>query len=259
MKYETLLYEVSEGIALITINRPDVLNALNLQVLAELKDAIGRIRDDAAVKVVILTGTGRSFVAGADIAQMSGFGVRDGMRFGDLGHAVLNGFEALDKPVIAAVNGFALGGGTEISLGCDFVYASTKAKFGQPEVNLGIIPGFGGTQRLARTVGMNKARELIYTGDVIGADEAKRIGLVADVFEPDELMAKVREKAQLLISKGPLAIAAAKRVMNKGVDISLDAALELEKQAFAALFGTEDQKEGMKAFVEKRKPVFKNA
>ena len=259
MNYETILYEVSEGIATITINRPDVLNALNLQVLAELLDAIGRVRADAAAKVVIVTGAGRSFVAGADIAQMSGFGVRDGMKFGDLGHAVLNGLEALDKPVIAAVNGFALGGGTEISLGCDFVYASTKAKFGQPEVNLGIIPGFGGTQRLARTVGMNKARELIYTGDVIPAEEAKRIGLVAEVFEPDELMAKVREKALLLISKGPVAIATAKRVMNKGVDLSLDAALELEKQAFAALFGTEDQKEGMKAFVEKRKPAFKNA
>jgi enoyl-CoA hydratase len=259
MKYETILYEVSEGIAQITINRPDVLNALNLQVLAELLDAIGRVRADAAAKIVILTGAGRSFVAGADIAQMSGFGVRDGMRFGDLGHAVLNALEALDKPVIAAVNGFALGGGTEISLGCDFVYASTKAKFGQPEVNLGIIPGFGGTQRLARTVGMNKARELIYTGDVISAEEAKRIGLVAELFEPEELMAKVREKAQLIISKGPLAIATAKRVMNKGVDLSLDAALELEKQAFAALFGTEDQKEGMKAFVEKRKPAFRNA
>jgi enoyl-CoA hydratase len=259
MKYETILYEVSDGIATITINRPDVLNALNLQVLAELLDAIGRVRDDAAAKIVILTGAGRSFVAGADIAQMSGFGVRDGMRFGDLGHAVLNGLEALDKPVIAAVNGFALGGGTEISLGCDFVYASTKAKFGQPEVNLGIIPGFGGTQRLARTVGMNKARELIYTGDVITAEEAKRIGLVAEVFEPDELMAKVRERAQLLMAKGPVAVATAKRVMNKGVDLSLDAALELEKQAFAGLFGTEDQKEGMKAFVEKRKPAFKNA
>lgn len=258
MKYETLLYEVGDGIATITINRPDVLNALNMQVLAELLDAIAKVRADAAVKVVILTGAGRSFIAGADIAQMSGFGVRDGMRFGDLGHAVLNGLEALDKPVIAAVNGFALGGGTEVSLGCDFVYASTKAKFGQPEVNLGIIPGFGGTQRLARTVGMNKARELIYTGDVIGAEEAKRIGLVAEVFEPEELMPKVREKAQLLMGKGPLAISTAKRVMNKGVDLSLDAALELEKQAFAALFGTVDQKEGMKAFVEKRKPAFRN-
>ena len=259
MKYETILYEVSEGIATITINRPDVLNALNLQVLAELLDAIGKVKADAAAKVVILTGAGRSFVAGADIAQMSGFCVRDGMRFGDLGHAVLDGFEALDKPVIAAVNGFALGGGTEISLGCDFVYASSKAKFGQPEVNLGIIPGFGGTQRLARTVGMNKARELIYTGDVISAEEAKRIGLVAEVFEPEELLPKVREKAQLLMSKGPLAIAAAKRVMNKGVDLALGPALELEKQAFAALFGTEDQKEGMRAFVEKRKAAFKNA
>jgi enoyl-CoA hydratase len=205
---------------------------------------------------VILTGAGRSFVAGADISQMKEFGTRDGLAFGDLGHAMLQAFETMDKPVIAAVNGFALGGGTEISLGCDFIYASSKAKFGQPEVNLGIIPGFGGTQRLARSVGLNKARELIYTGEIIGAEEAKRIGLVAEVFEPDELMERVRERAKLIMSKGPLAIGAAKRVMNKGVDLSLDAALELEKQAFSALFGSTDQTEGMHAFVEKRPAKF---
>ena len=170
--------------------------------------------------------------------------------------SVLLALETMDKPVIAAVNGFALGGGTEVSLGCDFIYASSKAKFGQPEVSLGIIPGFGGTQRLARTVGMNKARELIYTGEVIDAAEAKRIGLVAEVFEPEELMEKVTEKARLLMSKGPLAIAAAKRVMNKGVDLALDSALEFEKQAFSALFGSDDQTEGMTAFVEKRAAVF---
>jgi enoyl-CoA hydratase len=256
MSYETILYEVSEGIATITINRPNVMNALNPQVLRDLLAAVDAVRADDAVKVVILTGAGKAFVAGADISVMKDFGTRDGLAFGDLGHRVMAALEGLDKPVIAAVNGFALGGGTELAIGCDFVYASSKAKFGQPEVNLGIIPGFGGTQRLARSVGMNKARELIYTADIIGAEEAKRIGLVSDVFEPEELMAKVREKAKLVAGKGLVAVAAAKRVMNKGVDISLDAALELEKQAFSALFGSRDQKEGMAAFVEKRPPRF---
>lgn len=258
MSFETIIYDVKDGIATMTINRPDVLNALNMQVLKDLSVAIDMANKDDAVKVVILTGAGRSFVAGADIAQMREFGTLDGLTFGDLGHAVLRGFETMDKPVIAAVNGFALGGGTEISMGCDFIYASSKAKFGQPEVNLGIIPGFGGTQRLARSVGMNKARELIYTGDIIDAAEAKRIGLVSDIFEPEEFMEKVIKRAKLLMTKGPVAIAAAKRSMNKGVDLSLDAALELEKQAFAALFGTEDQTEGMAAFIEKRKAQFKN-
>ena len=169
MSYETIVYEVNEGIATIKINRPEVLNALNVQVLTELLAAAGEASADEEVKVVVLTGEGRSFIAGADIAQMKEFSTRQGLAFGDLGHAVLLAFETMDKPVIAAVNGFALGGGTEVSLGCDFIYASSKAKFGQPEVNLGIIPGFGGTQRLARTVGMNKARELIYTGNVIDA------------------------------------------------------------------------------------------
>jgi enoyl-CoA hydratase len=165
--------------------------------------------------------------------------------------------ETMDKPAIAAVNGFALGGGTELSLGCDFIYASSKAKFGQPEVNLGIIPGFGGTQRLARSVGLNKARELVYSGQIIDAAEARRIGLVAEVFEPDEFVDRVREKAALLMSKGPVAVSTAKRVMNKGADLALDSALELEKQAFSALFGSDDQSEGMAAFLEKRPAEFK--
>jgi len=256
MTYEMIKYEISDGIGTITINRPEVLNALNMQVLAEMLSAVGEASAHEAVKVVVLTGAGRSFIAGADIAQMKDFGTVEGLRFGDLGHSVLLALETMDKPVIAAVNGFALGGGTEVSLGCDFIYASAKAKFGQPEVNLGIIPGFGGTQRLARTVGMNKARELIYTGEVIDAAEAKRIGLVSEVFEPEELMEKVTEKAKLLMGKGPLAIAAAKRVMNKGVDLALDSALEFEKQTFSALFGSKDQKEGMTAFVEKRAAAF---
>lgn len=258
MSFETIKYEVQDGIATITVNRPEVLNALNLQVLRDILVAIGRARSSQDVGVVVLTGEGRAFVAGADIAAMNNFCTFEALEFADLGHEVMRQFETLPKPVIAAVNGFALGGGTEIALGCDFIYASTKAKFGQPEVNLGIIPGFGGTQRLARSVGANKARELIFTGEVIDAAEAKRIGLVSDVFEPEALMEQVRAKAKLLQSKGPLAVAAAKRAMDKGLDIGLDAACELEKQTFVALFGTEDQKEGMTAFVEKRKPNFKN-
>ncbi len=258
MNYETITCGIKDNIATITISRPDVLNALNLQVLRELLMVIGEVSADPEVKVVILTGAGRAFVAGADIAEMKDLTTREGLAFGDYGHSVMLGLETMDKPVIAAVNGFALGGGTELALGCDFIYASKKAKFGQPEVNLGIIPGFGGTQRLARTVGMNKARELIYTGATIDAEEAKRIGLVSETYEPEEFMEKVREKATLLASKGQLAVSTAKRVMNKGVDLSLDAALEFEKQAFASLFGTEDQSEGMGAFIEKRTPDFKN-
>jgi enoyl-CoA hydratase len=258
MSYETIKYEVSDGIGLITINRPDVLNALNRRVLGELLVVIGRVSSDDNVKVIILTGAGKAFVAGADIAEMSKLTPREALAFGDLGHSAILGLETLDKPVIAAANGFALGGGTELCLGCDFIYASTKAKFGQPEVNLGVIPGFGGTQRLARSVGLNKARELIYTGAIIDAAEAKRIGLVSDVFEPEDLLDNVMKKAKLLMSKGPIAVAMAKRVMNKGVDLSLDSALEFEKQTFSALFGSEDRTEGMKAFLDKRKPEFKN-
>jgi len=257
MGFETIKYELKNGIAVITINRPKVLNALNLQVLSELLEAAGHASADANVKVVVLTGEGRSFVAGADIAQMLEFGTRDGLSFGDLGHSLMQAFETMDKPVIAAVNGFALGGGTELSLGCDFIYASSKAKFGLPEVSLGIIPGFGGTQRLARTVGMNKARQLVFSGEIISATEAKNIGLVADIFEPEEFMDKVLEKAGALMANGPIAISTAKRVMNKGCDLALDSALELEKQSFSALFGTIDQSEGMSAFVEKRKAKFK--
>ncbi len=258
MTRETVLSEVSDGIATITINRPEVLNALNMQLLGDLLGVIGEVSTDADVKIVVITGAGKAFVAGADIAQMKEFTTRQALAFGDFGHSVLLGLETMDKPVIAAVNGYALGGGTEIALGCDFIYASSKAKFGQPEVGLGIIPGFGGTQRLARTVGMNKARELIYTGDIIDAAEAKRIGLVGDVFAPEELMDKVREKAQAIMTKGLFAIGTAKRLINKGVDLSLDAALEFEKQAFSALFGSEDQKIGMTAFVEKKAPQFRN-
>jgi enoyl-CoA hydratase len=258
MNFETILYEIKEGVCTIAINRPEFLNALNNQVLIELLTAIHQMEKDDAVKVVILTGEGRAFVAGADIEFMKNLSTKEGLAFADLGHNVICSLEGLNKPVIAAVNGFALGGGLELAMGCDFIYASVKAKFGQPESGLGIIPGFGGTQRLARLVGINKARELIFTGEIIKAEEARRIGIVSEIFDPETLMEKVNEKAALLTSKGLLAIASVKRIMNKGVDLSLDAALELEKQAFSALFGSEDQTEGMTAFMEKREANFKN-
>jgi len=258
MNFETIIYKATDdGICTLSINRPEALNALNNQVLHEMLQAIHKAGADDAVKVVILTGEGRAFVSGADIEYMKNLSTKESLAFADLGHSVVCALEGLAKPVIAAVNGFALGGGLELAMGCDFIYASRKAKFGQPEVNLGVIPGFGGTQRLPRLVGISKARELIYTGQIIPAEEAKRIGIVSEVFDPEELIPSVHETASQLISKGLLAIASAKRIINKGVDLSLDAALELEKQAFSAIFGSEDQTEGMTAFIEKRKAEFK--
>ncbi|MBN2038607.1 MAG: enoyl-CoA hydratase/isomerase family protein [Spirochaetes bacterium] len=258
MSYNTIKFEISDGIAAITINRPDVLNALNADVLYDLSSVVKEVESDDSIGSVILTGEGRSFVAGADIDAMKNMTTLEALKFTELGHSIMCSFENMSKPVLAAVNGFALGGGMELTLACDFIYASTKARFGQPEVSLGIIPGFGGTQRLAYVVGINKARELVFSCDMIDADEAKRIGLVAEVFEPEELMSKVIEKAKAVMSKGPCALAAAKRVMNKGRGLSIDAALNLEREAFHGLFGTQDQKEGMKAFLEKRKPDYKN-
>lgn len=259
-RYETIKWELKEGIGIITISRPEKLNALNRQVLVELEDLImNHIKDNVEVKVVILTGEGdKSFVAGADIETMSEMNSREGLKFSDHGHKVLNLIENLEQPVIAAVNGYALGGGCELALACDIIYASENAKFGQPEVKLGIIPGFGGTQRLVRAVGPIKAKELIFTGKMISAQEAKEIGLVADLFSQGELMEKVKEVAKAIIQNGLIAVSQAKRVINYGKEAPLSTALEVEKQAFSALFDTEDQKEGMKAFLEKRKPNFKN-
>lgn len=254
---DILLRERDGGTVTLTLNRPEKLNALNEALVSALLDAIVELDRDASVRCVILTGAGeKAFVAGADIAAMASMGTIAAKAFADLGHQVGERIERAHFPVIAAVNGFALGGGCELALACDFVYASDKAKLGQPEVNLGIIPGFGGTQRLARRVGAAKARELVYTGDTIDAAEALRLGLVNAVVPAAELLAKVREVAKKIESKGPLAIAQAKRLVYRGEDVSLQVANELEAQAFSALFGSADQKEGMGAFVEKRKPSF---
>lgn len=243
-------------VSTVTINRPDKLNALSQEVLEDLRSAIDALEARSELRAALITGTGKAFVAGADIAAMKTLSEVEGRAFGALGHGVFESIEQLRVPVIAAVNGFALGGGCELALACDFIYASSKAKFGQPEVNLGIIPGFGGTQRLPRRVGPALARELIYTGKMIAADEALRIGLVNAVFEPDALIPAALQAAGEIASKGPLAVAAAKRLIREGMDMPLPEANRLEQAAFGHAFGTEDQREGMAAFLEKRAPSF---
>ena len=256
--YQTIKYEVKEGIGYVTISRPEALNALNNTVLEELYDVFSTIEKAADVKVVILTGEGRSFVAGADIAQMSTLTAIEGKAFGAFGQKVMNLIENIEKPVIAAVNGFALGGGCELAMSCDFRIASSKAKFGQPEVGLGITPGFAGTQRLAKLVGLGMAKMLIYTADTIGADEALRIGLVEKVVEPEELLPTCEAIAAKIASKAPIAVAQAKTCINKGYTLDLYAGSAFEAEGFGMCFSTEDQKEGMKAFLEKRPAEFKN-
>ena len=257
MEYETLLVRCDGAIATVTLNRPDKLNALNLTLVRELDQAIAALDADAAVRAVVLTGAGeKAFAAGADIAAMATMTTAEAKTFADLGHAVGARMESARFPILAAVNGFALGGGCEIALACDFIYASDKAKFGQPEVSLGVIPGFGGTQRLARRVGIGCARELCFTGGIISAAEALRIGLVNAVIPHADLLTKVVEVATVIASRGPIAVAQCKRVLARGEDVSLSAANELEAQAFSSLFGTRDQREGMEAFLGKRPANF---
>jgi enoyl-CoA hydratase len=241
------------GIAVVTVDRPDALNALDLPTLTELRDRLLELRDDASVRVVVLTGAGeKAFVAGADIKYMSGLDVEGGRAWGGLGHNCAQLLETMPKPTIAAVNGFALGGGCELALACDLRYASTTARLGQPESSLAIIPGWGGTQRLARVCGLGVAKELILTGRIVDADEALRIGLVNALYEPGELMEKVSETARALAAKSPVALAAAKAAVNRALQGDHVENLGAEAERFGDLFATEDQKEGMAAFVEKR-------
>ena len=256
--YQTIKYEVKNHIGYVTISRPEALNALNKTVLEELFDVFHRIDEDEDVRAVILTGEGRSFVAGADIAQMSTMNSPEGRAFVAYGQNVKHFMEKVEKPVIAAINGFALGGGCELSMACDIRIASSKAKFGQPEVGLGIIPGFGGTQRLAKLVGKGMAKYLILSAETINAEEALRIGLVERVVEPEELMPFVEKLAATIASKAPLAVGIAKTVINKGDHVDLHTGCAMEAEAFGVCCGTEDQKEGMRAFLEKRPAEFKN-
>ena len=255
-KYVTLTHE--GPLTTLTISRPEKLNALDASVVLEIASAVAEARTHRATRCLIVTGAGeKAFVAGADIAEMSTMRLDDARAFATAGHAALSALEALPFPAIAAVQGFALGGGCEIALACDFIYASEKAKFGQPEVKLGVIPGFGGTQRLARRVGIARARELVYTGATISAEEARLIGLVNRVVPHADLMRVVKETATTIASMGPLAIAEAKKVLREGEGRLLHAANGIEIEGFAALFETADQKEGMAAFLEKRAAVFK--
>ena len=257
MDYQNILFSVEEGVATLTFNRPKALNALNKDTLLEMKDAITAIKDDPEIDVLIVTGAGdKSFVAGADIAFMQNLTAVEAREFGALGQEVFRMIEAMEKPSIAAVNGFALGGGCELAMCCDFRIASSKAKFGQPEVGLGITPGFGGTQRLPRLVGSGMARQMLYTADVIDASEALRIGLVNNVVAPEELMDVVKGIAGRIISKGKLAVRFSKVAANEGLQTDIDRAMTIEADLFGLCFSTEDQKEGMGAFIEKRSPNF---
>lgn len=239
-------------VGVMTISRPEALNALNSQVLTDLDAAIDQAEKDGEIYVVILTGDGRSFVAGADIGEMKEFSAVDGKRFGVRGGNVFLRLENLSKPVIAAINGFALGGGCELAMACDIRLASEKAKFGQPEVGLGITPGFGGTQRLPRIVGVSKAMELILTGKTIGAQEAKAIGLVSEVYPPEELMGKAMEMAEMICANAQIAVCQSKRCIRMGMQTDIATGAAFEAEAFGVTCGTEDKNEGMGAFLEKR-------
>ncbi len=257
MEFENLLVEVSDGIALLTINRPKALNALNQTTLQELLRAFGDLAENPEVKVVILTGSGeKAFVAGADIAAMQAMDVLQSRVFAKLGHQLMLAIETCPQPVIAAVNGFALGGGGELALACDIRLFSDNARYGQPEVNLGVIPGFGGTQRLPRVVGKGRAMELVLTGDMIDAAEAHRIGLANKVVPQAELLTTAKAMAEKIISKGPLAVKLGKEAINNGLEMDLDKANQYESELFALCFASADQTEGMQAFLEKRPAKF---
>jgi enoyl-CoA hydratase len=258
MSYSTLLFELRDGAAIVTINRPDKLNALNAEVIAELGELAGRIRSDPAIQGLILTGAGpKAFVAGADIDELASQGPVDGKARALAGQRVFRSLEQCGKPVIAAVNGFALGGGCELAMACHLRVASDQARFGQPEVKLGIGPGYGGTVRLPRLVGRGRALELLLTGQMIDAQEAYRIGLVNRVVPADRLMAESEQLLQTILENGPLAVQACLEAVDAGLDVGLDDALLLEANLFGLLSGTADMREGTAAFGAKRKPVFR--
>lgn len=254
--YKNLKFETNEGICYITINRPNALNALNADVLKELMDAFITVKIDEEIKSVILTGEGRAFVAGADISQMVALTGVEGQEMMKQGAALMDYIENVDKPVIAAVNGFALGGGCELAMACDIRIASEKAKFGQPEVNLGIIPGFGGTQRLPRLVGKGMGKYMIMTAEMIDAEKAEKIGLVEKVVPPEELIGECEKIAKIIMSKGPLAIRAAKTAINNGIMMDVKTGVAFESEACGVPFCSEERIEGMNAFLEKRQPKF---
>jgi enoyl-CoA hydratase len=258
MEYKNLLLDTTDGITTLTINRPQVLNALNSEVVRELECALFELNLDDSVKAVVLTGAGeKSFVAGADIKEMSEISSFEAQDFARRGQRLMLLINKMRKPVIAAVNGYALGGGLELALACDFIYASEKAKFGFPEVGLGVIPGFGGTQNLARLIGPNKANELVFSGRIIPAAKALAWGIVNEVYAPEELLAKALETAREISAKGSLGVAYAKDAIANGLNMTKEDGFRYESSLFAVLFATDDQREGMGAFLEKRTAEFK--
>jgi enoyl-CoA hydratase len=258
MELENLLWRVEDGVGIVTFNRPKVLNAMSARTFADLEQLLDAVERDPSVRALVFTGAGdKAFIAGADIAAMAQMGPVEARRFAETAHRLIERLERLPIPTIAAVNGFALGGGCEFAMGCDLVYASEKARFGQPEVTLGLTPGFGGTQRLTRRVGVMRALEMVLTGDHYDAARAKEMGLALEVLPADQLLPHAIAQAKKIAARSPIAIAVAKRVVHTGADADLGVANELERQAFAGLFGTDDAKEGMRAFVEKRPAQWK--
>ena len=257
MAYSSIELTSADGIATLTFNRPKALNALNSTLLEEFANALETINKDESIRVLLLTGAGeKAFVAGADITEIAPLTPLAAKKFAQCGQDVIGKLQELAIPVIAAVNGYALGGGCEMALACDFIYASDKAVFGLPEINLGVIPGFGGTQRLPRLVGANRAKEMIFTGKHLTATEAKEIGLVNKIFAPEELLPAANETAKLIAAKGKASLCAAKQTVNQGLNADLATGLAIERDAFALCLASPDAKEGTGAFLEKRKPVF---
>jgi len=257
VSFNNILCEKEGPVAVITINRPQVLNALNAETLQELEAALDQIERDREIRVVIITGAGeKAFVAGADISFMQNLTPLEAKQFARLGQKVFSKIENLPQPVIAAINGYALGGGCELAMACDIRVASTRAKLGQPEVNLGLIPGFGGTQRLTRLVNPGLAKEILFTADTYDAETAKQIGLVNHVVPPEELMQFCKAMAGRIASKGPVAVQLCKEAVNDGLEMDLEKALIHEADLFGVVFATQDRAEGIAAFLEKRKPEF---
>jgi len=260
MEFESLLLETIDGVAKLTVNRPQSLNALNSELLSELECAFHQLERDAAVRVIVMTGAGeKAFVAGADIKEMAAMSAIEAHQFALKGQRVMLAIEKMKKPVIAAVNGFALGGGLELALACDFIYASDSAKLGFPEVSLGIMPGFGGTQNLARLIGPNRANEMIFSGKMISAQKGALWGVVNEVFGPEELLLKALETAAAIAKTGLLGVGYAKDAIANGLNMGKEDGFRYEAALFGVLFATTDQREGMAAFVEKRKAIFTGA
>ena len=258
MEFKYIIYEKSEGIATITLNRPEALNAFSKEAVGEILQALEDVRNDENVRVVVLTGAGeKAFSAGMDIKSMSGMTVLRAREISLMGEKLCLALENLEKPVIAALNGYALGGGLEVAMSCDLRIASETARMGQTEVNIGLIPGWGGTQRLTRLVGRTKAKELVFTGRMIDAKTAEQLGIINMSVPPDKFRETVKQFALELASKAPVAVRVAKALINKGADIGLDSALALEREGFGVVASTDDLKEGVSAFAEKRKPAFK--